>query len=198
MNDQIPSPLVDDEYYENLTFDSVEWLNVIARSIKFEQVSITRSDLSGSKFPNLKASDFQIRNTNMAGVEVEEANFFKGLFNEDKLTGIKFIQPIFDQVSITNCSSQMLIMLQGKFKKVSFVHCDLKNSDFGGSQFHDCIFKDCDMSETDFSGCQFSNTDIRGSVIDNARISSKEVPGLIVTTDQALYLSGLLGIDIRD
>jgi len=59
---------------------------------------------------------------------------------------------------------------------------------------------ECDaaLSETEFSGCILKGADFRGSNLEKIKIGPNEIKGAIVNTSQALFLSGLLGIDIRD
>jgi hypothetical protein len=46
-------------------------------------------------------------------------------------------------------------------------------------------------------GASVSGVDFRNSDLDGIRIGPEQLRGVIVTPDQALYLAGAMGLDIR-
>lgn len=169
---------------ENSTFSQIDFKNCILHKPKITDVIFDQCDFS------LRADDFK-NNT--------------------------WRESLFNRIEFTNCHTLGFVLVECHFNNVLFRNCNGKYWSFRFSQFVNCRFEDCNLIEADFQNCDLSgidfincqlrgseffdanlnHTDVRGSNIDNIRIGTKEVKGLIVEPHQALQIAYLLGIDIR-
>lgn len=191
-------PWVSENFYETVSFTDQICPNKTVSLVKLDSCTMNHCDVSGSVFPRLHADNVQIEKCNFSNVQMEEVHFFKMRFVESKLTGIQFIKPLFEDVFFDHCTIQLAQMRFGSGKKVVFDHCDLSKSDFYEMDMSGWIFKDCILNEAQFSKCKMVGTDIRRSSINNISIDVLQLRGLIVTSDQAMYMAPLLGITISD
>ena len=58
-------------------------------------------------------------------------------------------------------------------------------------------FDNCDLSEAEFYKTNLNGIDVSNSIVSNIKVPVTELRGLVVSVDQALSLSTLLGIKIK-
>ena len=135
---------------------------------------------------------------NLSNLISYDANFIRAKISKSKLTGFQLLNPKLEHVLIEGSNAQYLQLRFGNCHKVVFKNCDLKGSDFTGTNLSSCEFINCDLTDCEFSATRLQGTDLRGSNLEKIHIGIPEIKGAIVNTTQALYLTAILGIDIRD
>ncbi|MCO5223794.1 MAG: pentapeptide repeat-containing protein [Thermomicrobiales bacterium] len=60
------------------------------------------------------------------------------------------------------------------------------------------IFEGSNLTGADFSGADITGSDLRRAIIEDIHIASDQLRNVIVTSDQALYLTRLFGLDVRE
>lgn len=93
-----------------------------------------------------------------------------------------------------NLMQCQLSTLQG----VRFEQCDLQGAYFNGSNLSGTRFAGSDLTGADFSGAVLTGCDFRRATIQDIRVAPEQLRGVIVTSDQALYLARLFGLDIQE
>jgi uncharacterized protein YjbI with pentapeptide repeats len=187
-----------DEYYENMRVRERIFKDLQATNVKIDRGWWENVNLNEAKLEKLKLTDVRWEECVMSNAEMYMANWQRVEILGSKLTGLELVSPILEDVMIKECSAHYLQMRFGKTKRLIFESCDLKKADFQGTDLSGCLFRNCDLSDAEFSGAKLANTDLRGCNVENIRIGPAEIRGAIVNTTQALYLAGLLGIEIED
>lgn len=187
-----------DKVYEDLRLIGDRWDKLICPNIKIKTSDLKHVDLSAARLDKLRLEEDKFRECNLANLEADECNWWKSELVECKLTGMRLVKPIWEKVTVNKSNGQYLQLRFGKVKQSRFYQTDLRWSDFQETDLSGCEFRDCLLGEADFSGAKLKGTDLRGCDLTQIRIGVAEIKGAIVTTAQALYLSGLLGIEIRD
>jgi uncharacterized protein YjbI with pentapeptide repeats len=190
--------LVKDTKYENLSVINLNLKESLAGNIKIDCGRMDHVNLNGSRMEKLQLNDVIFTECNLANSEAFQSFWLRTQIHNSKLTGLKVNSATMEEILIKDSNSQYLQMRFGKAKHLYFESCNLKGSDFQNTDLSECKFINCDLSDTEFSGCKLIGTDLRGSNLENIRLGVNEIKGAIVNTSQALFLSGILGIDIRD
>lgn len=129
---------------------------------------------------------------------IESASWTTTFVEGSKLTGAKLNRATLKDVTFRECRADFAQFQQAKLVRVIFENCNLKHAYFNDATMPKTVFSGCDLSEADFSHAKMKGCDLRRSRIDGIRIAPEQLASVIVTPDQALYLAGLLGLDIRD
>ena len=184
--------------YENLWMSNSNLVESNMKNVKIDCGILNHVNLRQSQMEKIKLSDVKITESNLSNIDAFESFWLRVEIDESKLTGLKLNSAIMEDVYIKDSNSQFIQLRFGKAKRVIFESCNMKGSDFTNTDLTGCKFLNCDLSEAEFSGSILTGTDLRGSNLEKIKIGVKEIKGAIVNTNQALFLSGLLGIDIRD
>lgn len=187
-----------EKVYEDLKLCEVSFEKLICPNLTIKTSILIKVNLAGAKLEKLRLEETKFKECNLANLETGDSNWWEIEMYDSKLTGMRLVKPIWENISIINSRAQYLQLRFGKIKKTKFNKCDLRWSDFQETDFSGCEFRDCDLSEADFSGTKLKGTDLRGSNLTGLKMGINEIKGAMVTTSQALYLSGLLGIQVRD
>ena len=83
------------------------------------------------------------------------------------------------------------------FKKIIFKDNKMVNSYFNDSDLSNGSFEGCDLTNSEFLHTRMDHCDLSGSIINNIKISNDALYNVIVSSDQALILAGLLHIIIK-
>jgi uncharacterized protein YjbI with pentapeptide repeats len=192
------SKFTSDSTYDDLLIETKSFPDTNTDNIHINCGLLKKITLSKSKFNKLKLLDVKIIDSNLSNLISYDANFIRVEISKSKLTGLQLLNPILEHVCIEGSNAQYLQLRFGNCHKVIFKNCDLKGSDFTGTNLTSCEFINCDLTDSEFSGAKLQGTDLRGSNLEKVHIGISEIKGAIVNTSQALYLTGILGIDIRD
>lgn len=83
-------------------------------------------------------------------------------------------------------------------QEVRFEQCHLRGAYFNGCDMSGTVFEGSDLTGADFSGAVIVGCDFRRATIEDIRVAPEQMTGVIVTSDQALYLARLFGLDIQE
>lgn len=187
-----------EKYVENLKWENEKFVNQIVEGIKIDTGYLEGILMTGSKLDKLRLMDVKIVDSNLSNVACTNGNWLRTVLNDCKLTGLQLTESQLEDVLFENCNAQYMQMRFSNVQRVVFRRCDLKGADFEGTDFSGCELVSCDLSECEFSGCRMMGADLRGSNLEGAHLGPEVIKGAIVNTSQAMYLAGLMGIDIRD
>jgi len=97
---------------------------------------------------------------------------------------------------LEDCVADMLQLQQSRCQRACFSRCRLRGAFFNGTDLTGAIFDACDLRDADFSNAVLTGADLRRSNIEEIRIGPKQLRGVTLTQDQALYIIGILGVTI--
>ena len=203
------SALLDKPFSDHEEYGSLQLEHDAIHDVDADLVIIENSTFSKIDFKNCTLHKPRITNVIFDGCDfsLRTGDFKNNTWRESLFNRIEFI----------NCHTLGFVLAECHFNNVLFRNCHGKYWSFRFSKLVNCRFEDCNLIEADFQNCDLSgvdfvncqlrgsdffdanlnHTDVRGSNIDNLRIGTKEVKGMIVEPHQALQLTHLLGIDIR-
>jgi uncharacterized protein YjbI with pentapeptide repeats len=141
--------------------------------------------------------DVELTGCDLANAGMEVASWASCAVDGTKLTGTRLNHAILADVVCTQCRADLVQLQEARLQRVLFDGCNLQQAFFNGARLAGTVFAGCDLSGADFSRADLAGSDLRRSRIEGIKLAPDQLRGVIVTQDQALYLAGLLGLDVR-
>ncbi len=193
-----PDILTDHAHIFQSTLTGLDYNNLHANGLIFEQVRARKVQLLRSKLPGFRAVDSILDTCEASGSEWEKAFFRRVTIQGCRLMGVQMLEGIFEDVEFINCQAEGLAVVSAKFKNCRFSKCVLRKASFDGADASHVVFNDCDLTEADFHLAKLKGTDLRTSQIGGLRVGVEEMQGAIIAPHQALQVVGLLGVKVQD
>ncbi len=168
-----------------------------AKLATIQQSRLTKIDIAGSDLTGMTAIDTRLDGCDLSNVIVANARWTRVELDGCKLTGMVMSQSLLQDVRLTECRADYA-QLTMKSQRVSFAHCNLHHTFFNDTDLTGVAFHSCDLGEADFTNAVLDGADFRGSNLDNIVVMIEQLRGVTVSSDQALYLCGLVGLHIDD
>lgn len=184
----------------------------------FENILVTDADMSERTSDELSLERAYIEGVNFNQVELKEMSVVDSIFNKCSFAGAVIEKSYFSRLEISSTRLQGIGLSEltatdttfissklnganfryAKLKNVLFKSCDLTGIDFIGAHLKNVVFENCDLSESIFSQTQLHEVSFSGSNITDIVINTESIKEVFVDTGQAIYLSSLFGLRIRD
>lgn len=134
------------------------------------------------------AANANLEQNGWKDVTVAGSRFTGARLNGSVLTGVKF----------TECRMNLMQIQNTKMKRVRFEQCDLRGAFFNGTSMPGTVFEGSNLTGADFSLADITGSDLRRAIIEDIRIAPDQLSKVIVSSDQAIYLARLFGLDVRE
>ncbi|MFT7507486.1 MAG: hypothetical protein ACI92I_000641 [Acidimicrobiales bacterium] len=184
----------------------------------FEGTHVLEGDLSGEPLDDLSLEKVFLEGVTLNQCKIADFSALDCIFSGCNFAGVGVEQPYFTRLEVKGCRMQGIQLAQArvfdsaffssklntanfrfsKIKKVLFDSCDLSEVDFINAELKDVVFTNCNLSGANFSQAVLTDVDIAGSQIENIIIDPASIKQMFVDTGQALYLSSIFGLKIRD
>jgi uncharacterized protein YjbI with pentapeptide repeats len=195
---ELTTPLGQESFLENVKILGGDYTEVEIYDLSLEKVLLDGVVLNQAKIGDLKVVDAIFSKCSMAGAEIELSHFTRLEIKGVRLQGIHLAQArVIDSVFISSKMDGANLRFS-RLKNVLFDSCDMSNVDFVGAELKNVVFKNCVLNSANFSQAKLENVDLSGSGIENIVISSEVIKEVFVDTGQAIYLSSIFGLKIRD
>lgn len=158
----------------------------------------TQCCLGGCKFHQIQLTDVIFDNCDLSNVDFSYCIFSRVEFVNCKMMGTNFSESTLNHVGITQCNCRYANFAFVKMKNVLFSHDDLQSGIFNECKFTPLVFETCSFIESEFFHTPLQGIDFRDSQIEGMRLDPQDIRGTIVTSLQAIELSRVLGIIIKD
>jgi uncharacterized protein YjbI with pentapeptide repeats len=116
---------------------------------------------------------------------------------DSKLTGAELPEAALFSVRIGDCAAEYVNLTGAKLQDVLFERVNFESAILSQAQFKRVAFRACGLNRTEFYACKLKGMDLRGNDIKSPGVNGAELHGAIVSADQAMELSRLLGIVIK-
>jgi uncharacterized protein YjbI with pentapeptide repeats len=189
--------LVDEAMIGESALQTVDARSIVAQHLTIAGSSVTDSVFGDAELEQLALTDVLATGSDFSNTQLFEARWTRVVLRDCKLVGARLNQASLRDVRLERCSAELIQMQQAKCERVAFSGCRFRGGMFNDSTLANVQFDGCDLREADFMGASVSGVDFRNSDLDGIRIGPEQLRGVIVTSDQALYLAGAMGLDIR-
>jgi uncharacterized protein YjbI with pentapeptide repeats len=133
-----------------------------------------------------------------ANAELDRSGWRDSEIVGSRMTGARINSAHLGKCRFVACKMHLLQCQLSTLIDVRFEQCDLRGAYFNGSAMSGTVFEGSDLTGADFSGATITGCDFRRATIDDIRVAPEQMSGVIVTSDQALYLARLFGLDIQE
>jgi uncharacterized protein YjbI with pentapeptide repeats len=151
----------------------------------------------GGEATGIVLKSVELDSCDLANAGMEDSSWSACTVHGTKLTGTRLNHAILSDVVFRECQADLMQIQEARLQRVVFEGGNLRQAYFNGCRLAGTVFDGCDLSGADFSRADLTGSDLRRSRIDGIKLAPDQLRGVIVTPDQALYLAGLLGLDIR-
>jgi uncharacterized protein YjbI with pentapeptide repeats len=155
--------LHDGDKFEQISVASAAITDADSLGLEFSVARIIDSEFSSSRFKKSTLMDVQLENcllfgTNFDGSHLQRVAVAKGMFSGIVLSECNLIDVVFKGVKINLANFRV-----SDFRRVSFINCDLTDSDFANAELKLVSFTSCNLSGVEFSGCKMDGVEFSGS-----------------------------------
>lgn len=161
---------VDAAAFEEVVFRSCTFTDVIFIGCRFVQSPMDRCWLNRCEFRSCSALGMQFRKSRLTGVGIEDSQFRYADFSDSTVERFRAAHTGFAES----------IWQGARPQRISFDGCDLTKAEFFRTP----------LAGIDVSTCEFSGVTVSSDF--------HELRGCIVSPQQAVELSGLLGVTVRE
>jgi len=170
------------------TFYHNEWNN-----IHFDHMNLTNLKLEG-----MTLIDCLFTNCDLSNLDFHRSTIHRVHFKNCKLVGTDLSASSLQNVCIENSHAHYINFSKSKLKQIKILESDLTNG-----SMNECNIKDIELNNSNLQLMELFKTplkdiDLRTCKIEGIKLTGPELNGAIVTTDEAIILSKLLGIIIED
>ncbi|MCA9832833.1 MAG: pentapeptide repeat-containing protein [Thermomicrobiales bacterium] len=148
--------------------------------------------------PNLRLTRCELRTVDAANADIENAGWRDLRISDSRFTGARLNNAVMSKVSFTQSRMEMMQLQNAKLKGVRFEQCDLRGAFFNGTNMPGTILEGSNLTGADFSTANITGSDLRRAIIEDIRIAPDQLTKVIVSSDQAIYLARLFGLDVRE
>ena len=185
-NDFISSEYI--SFIDSIHIEDIKMNECIFKNCRLIHSQILLSDLM----------DIIFENCDLSNLDFSKSIFHRVIFRNCRMTGIDF----------TDCTLVDCQFISSKCNLSNFSGSNMKNNifnecDFSSSRFVNTKFKDIQLNHINFNESEFIHTplnkiDFSNSEIYGISITPENLKGIIVNQYQALSLSKLLGIIVKE
>ena len=189
---------LDELELEQCRLEEAAFASETGERVRFDGVHVVGGSLAETKLEFVTWVDVLCERCDLSMIDWPKAKLTRVEFRNCRATGAKVLEGQFEDVRFVDCHLEYATFPAARFAKVAFVRCRLKDADFSGADLSNAQFTECDLQTIDFTRAKLQGTDISGSEFREIRVGAGDVRGLVVNREQAVALSRLFGIVIRD
>ena len=169
-------------------FENIEFNNCIFKKFLSNNIIFNNCYFFDSDFENVDLSNSKFYN----------CSFVRTNFNNSKLVGVSFDGSMFKKVKFIECNNTYNNFCNANFKETTFKDNKMLKVGFNETIFSKTTFENCALDGAEIFKTSLELIDFSNSTINNILIDQYSLKGLIVNENQALSLSKLLGIVIKE
>jgi uncharacterized protein YjbI with pentapeptide repeats len=186
--DRISGVSVAECVIENQSAMRIELKQVLFRNAIFKDVELQNADIVDARFENCDLSNLDFRDSIIHRTE----------FKNCKMIGCNLSDALLQNVVMENCNLDYSNLRFSCLKKVEIKDSRFCNADCQGSKFIEVAFDGVDFSRCRMAGTSLEDIDISSCEINEMGIGMEDIQGAIVSLNQAVMLSRLMGISIKE
>lgn len=169
----------------------------------FRRLEIRDCEFLGTFFDHLELPDGYLLDVLFKECDLSNAKFNHTLFRRVtfqscKLSGTDFSDAMFDHVLFENCRMNYTNLSHMKIKAAYFKDDDLSDSSLMENDLKKVGFDHCNLTRAELLHSSLYQKDLSNCDIEGITLSFDDLKGAIVSHEQALALSLLLGIHIKE
>lgn len=134
----------------------------------------------------------------LSNVDFSERSIHRAIFRHCKLVGGTFHDGSLENVILEDCNLAYSNFTKTHIHDLLFQDCNLKEASLNEVAWTNLSFQNCSLMRAEFFKTSLKKIDFTSCQIEGVVLDLKHLKGLVVTSDQAILLSTLLGLTIVD
>ncbi len=131
-------------------------------------------------------------------MDLSNQSFYRCVFADCRMIGIDLHESVFRDCLFQKCRMDMANLSKADLKDCAFIDCQLSQASLMELKQKSLKMENCDLSEAELSGADLRDLDVSNCRLSGVIADLNCLKGLVVSDEQALMLSGLLGIRIKE
>lgn len=168
-----------------------------ASRVSFDKVLFKNVTITESTLRSVELTDVIFENCDLSNVNFSEAFVHRTEFRQCKLIGTDFTRARFQNVRVMDCIADFASFRFGNFKQTAFENSSLTSADFYQCSFNKMLFTACKLDQAVMAGTKLKDIDLSDCEFSGLNVDTEDLPGCIISADQAASFAGLLGLVIK-
>lgn len=185
------------EEYSGCLISDTQFQYQEADKVSFDKVFFKNVTVSDSSLCGMELTDVIFENCDLSNVNFSEAFVHRTEFRQCKMIGTDFTRARFQHVRVIGSICDFASFRFGTLKLLSFEQCSLVSSDYYQSTFQKVSFAECKIDQAVMAGVKLRDTDLSDCEFTGLQVDIEDLPGCIISADQAASFAGLLGLVIK-
>lgn len=191
---------LDDPAAENAHFEGQDISYTEGRGAELRSCVLKRCNLRGIRWKQASFTDVIFENCDLSNARFYEGYFQRVQFIGCKMVGMDAVDARLRNVAFDGSILRMLNLSGAKLTGVCFSECDLSESALRMLQEMKRVsFDRCDMTRAELAGTRLKGIDLTSCRLEGIQLTgTPELRGAYVSSEQAIQLSALLGVILKD
>lgn len=197
----LPPQLIDalqtKEEYSSCLISDTHFEYQEADKVSFDKVYFKNVTFSDSTLRGIELTDVIFESCDLSNVNFSEAFVHRTEFRQCKMIGTDFNRSRFQNVRVIDSICDFASFRFGNLKLLSFEQSSLISSDYYQAGFQKVSFEECKIDQAVMAGVKLKDTDLSDCEFTGLHVDIEDLPGCIISADQAASFAGLLGLVIK-
>lgn len=172
--------------------------DISGQILEFSGCSFERCIFSANDMKRMSFVDCVFDKCELSNEQFHRATFQRVRFVNCRMTGIGLSDSALMNVSFEGCMMNYLSAATCKLDRVQLINCQLKESLWSSMKLIKASFEDSNLTKAQWMDTPLKGIDVTTCEIAGWSIDLYDLRGLLVTSIQAVQLSGLLGVTVVD
>lgn len=150
------------------------------------------------KFSHIDMMDCIFDSCDLSNIVMSEGCMYRCEFHNCRMVGADFSSMVIKNITFDTNSNRYGNYSCSKVQNCSFQHMDMTSTNFNDMQLKDVALQDCNLNLCEFIHTPLMNIDVSTCTIEGITITVDSMKGLCVSPSQAIDLSKLLGLNVKD
>ncbi len=186
-----------DETITNFVFNDFDGINEF-NNVEFNNCLFKKFTSNNIIFNNCYFFDSEFESVDLSNSKFYNCSFVRTNIVSSKLVGVSFDSSLFKKVKMIECNNTYNNFGNATFKDVILKNNKMIKIGFNETVFNKTIFDNCNLDSAEIFKTSLQLVDFSTSSINDILIDNYSLNGLTVNEHQALSLSRLLGIIIKE
>lgn len=179
--------------YEDTLFSCLELPHIHLDGCYFKNVVFEEC-----KFSHIDMMDCIFEGCDLSNIYMGEGCMHRCEFHNCRMIGADYSNMVIKNVYFDTNSNRYGNYSCSKIQNCSFKNMDMTSSNFNDLQFKDVLFQECNLALCEFIHTILQKIDVSTCNIEGITLTIDSMKGLCVSPAQALELSRLLGLNIKE
>lgn len=166
--------------------------------LEFEACVFERCTFQECAVKRMSFVDCVFDHCDLSNMRFENVTFQRVLFLTCRMLGMEIGHGAMSNTDMQSCAMDYVGFVNTKMERTRFCHCRLHESLWSRVELRSVVWEQSNLTRAQWDQTSLNGADLTSCVIEGIQIHPQDIRGAIVTSLQAIGLSLLLGIVIRD